>query len=218
MTTTTIPASPAHFGCSNSEPALTAPYGFRPATAADFTNRRDGWVGPMIYGPELVNGRPETTAILTWAPEDGLTYVLDEDTYPDEDPLAAEDAFGRLEALLGYAALEAEATSPSDLARAFRASEDNFYNFDAPWDDTQDLVLNDRGEPTLDASAVIGGGVPIGLHLTISLEDFEGLGLDVHAEGENLELTGTREEVAAAADLLAEMGAKLKAFLDERPA
>lgn len=192
------------------------PAGFRPATAADLTDRPDGWVGPGIYGPNLVNGRPETAAVLTWAPEGGLTFVLDEDIYPDEDSCAAKDALDRLEAMLQYAALEAEATSPSELVRAYRANDDNLYNFDAPWDDTQDLVLNSREEPTLNASAVIGGGVSIGLHLTISLEDFEGLGLDVHAEGENLELTGTREEIAAAADLFAEMGAKLKAFLDER--
>lgn len=192
------------------------PAGFRPATAADVTDR--GWVGPMIYGPDLVNGRPEAAAVLIWDPEDGLTYVLDEDICPEVDPTAAEDAFGRLESLLEYAALEAEATSPSELAKAYRASDDNLYNFSAPWADTQDLVLNDRGEPTLSASAVTGGGVPIGVHLTVSLEDFEGLGLDVHADGENLELTGTREEIAATADLFAAMGAKLKAFLDERPA
>lgn len=194
------------------------PAGFRPATAADFTDRPNGWVGPGIYGPSLVNGHPETVAVLTWAPEDGLTYVLDEENYPETDPDAAEDAFGRLEAMLEYAALSQTASSPSELVRAYRASDDNLYNFDAPWDDTQGLVLNSREEPTLNASVVIGGGVPIGLHLTISLEDFERLGLDVHAEGENLELTGTREEIAGAADLFAEMGAKLKAFLDEKPA
>ncbi len=194
------------------------PAGFRPATAADLTDRPDGWVGPGIHGPNLVNGRPETVAVLTWAPDDGLTYLLDADTYPEEDSFAAKDALDRLEAMLQYASLEAEATSPSELVRAYRENDDNLYNFDAPWADTQDLVLNDREEPTLNASTVMGGGAPIGLHLTISLEDFEGLGLDVHAEGENLEFTGTREEIAAAADLFAAMGAKLQAFLDERPA
>ncbi|WP_427174455.1 hypothetical protein [Arthrobacter sp. 92] len=195
---------------------LSVPAGFRRATPADLTDRPNGWVGPFIYGAALVNGRPQSAAALTWAPEGGLTYVLDEDIYPD-DSNDLDDALNRLEALLKYAALEAETTSPAELVRAYRANDDCGYNFDPPWHDTRDLVLNAREEPTLNASTVMGGSVPIGVHLTIALEDFENLGLDVLAESNLLELTGTREEIAAAAELFATMGRKLTAFLASEP-
>lgn len=202
----------------HNDAALTIPAGFRRATDADLTDRPDAWVGPKIYGPHLVNGRPETAAILTWAPDQGLAPILNANIYPDGAPLAAEDdAIARLEAMLEYAALAAESTSPTELVRAYRDNPDNSYNFDAPWDGTQDLVLNDREEPTLNASTVMGGGVPIGVHLTIALDDFESLGLDVLAECNLLELTGTREQIAAAADLFATMGDKLKTFLAAGP-
>ena len=199
--------------------ALRIPAGFRRATAADhLAGRPNGWVGPKIYGPNLAKGRPETAAVLTWAPDEGLTSVLRTDIYP-LDSFAADDALNRLESMLEYAALEAEATSPSELAAAYRATEDNAYNFPAPWEgnDAQELVLNACGESTLSASAVIGGGASIGVHLTISLEDFESLGLDVHTEPNMLELTGTREEIAAAADLFAKMGQSLQTFLASEP-
>jgi len=201
--------------------ALSIPAGFRRATAADhLAGRPNGWVGPKIHGPNLANGRPETAGILTWAPDEGLTSVLRTDIYP-EDSSAAEDALDRLESMLEYAALAAESTSPSELAHAYRANDDNAYNFAAPWDGNdahaQELVLNASGEPTLNASTVIAGGVPIGVHLTISLEDFESLGLDVHTEPNTLELTGTREEIAAAADLFAKMGQSLQTFLASGP-
>jgi hypothetical protein len=218
ITTATAIASPAQLDHSVREGSLVAPPGFRPATAADLTDRPDGWVGPKIHASYLFHGHPETAATVAWTPEEGMVPILNADVYPNMDSRAVDDAYERLHAMLEYAALEAETTSPSELVRAYRANDDNLYNFDAPWHDTQDLVLNDREEPTLNASTVMGGSVPIGFHLTISLEDFENLGLDIHAEGENLELTGTREEVAAAADLFAKMGTKLKEFLSEQPA
>jgi hypothetical protein len=197
----------------------SAPAGFRRATAADLTDRPGGWVGPKIHAPYLVKGRPETAAVLTWAPEDGLCSVLNADIYPAGDSFAADDAFQRLDAMLEYAALESVATSPSELASAYRASSDNAYNFPAPWGggESQELVLNAHGESTLTASPVMGGGVAIGVHLAVSFEDFESLGLDVCADAGALELTGTREEIAAAAELFAEMGRKLSAFLAPEP-
>ncbi len=208
----------------HNDPALRVPAGFRPANSEDFTDRQDewigqdAWIGPKIYGPPLVGGRPETAGVVTWTPAEGLAGVLNPDIYTEVDPLAADGAFERLRGLLQYAALESEITSPSELVRAYRANEDNFSTFNEPWTDAQDLVLNDHGEPTLDASTVMGGGAPIGVHLTISLEDFEALGLDVSAESNLLELTGTREEIAAAADIFSKMGSMLKAYLDEQPA
>ncbi|MEZ2390865.1 hypothetical protein AB6813_15240 [bacterium RCC_150] len=205
---------------------LGIPAGFRlaAATSEDFADRQNGWVdgdawvGPKIYSQNLIGGRPETAGVVTWTPDRGLVGVLNPDIYTEADPHGAREAFERLGAMLQYAALEAEATSPSELVKAFRANEDNASNFDEPWTDTRELVLNDCGEPTLNASTVMGGGAPIGVHLTISLEDFEGLGLDVLTESNLLELTGTREEIAAAADIFGQMGAKLKAYLDEQPA
>jgi hypothetical protein len=204
------------------EASVRVPAGFRRATAADLTDRPDGWVGPKIHAPYLVNGRPETAATVAWTPEEGMAPILNEDVYPDIDSSAAKDAFERLQTMLTYAALETEATSPSELARAYRASEDNAYNFTAPWDGNQSqhhhILRNANDEATLTASTVVAGGLPIGLHLTVALEDFEGLGLDVVAESNMLELTGTREEIAAAADLFAKMGAELMSFLNKRSA
>ncbi|WP_349411823.1 hypothetical protein [Pseudarthrobacter sp. B907] len=122
--------------------------------------------------------------------------------------------------MLQYAADEAEATSPSELVRTYRANEDNAYNFTAPWDGTEahHLVRNARDEATVTASTVVAGGHPIGMHLTVALEDFEGLGLDVLAESNLLELTGTREEIAAAADLFAKIGAELISYLNKQAA
>lgn len=217
-TTATAIASPAQLDHSDRESTRIAPPGFRPATSNDFTDRPAGWVGPKIHAPYLVDGRPETAATVAWTPEEGMAPILNADVYPNMHSSAAKDAFERLWTMITYSALEADATSPSELVRAYRANDDNGYNFDEPWTDTQDLVVNDREEPTLNASTVMAGGVPIGVHLTIALEDFEGLGLDVLAESNLLELTGTREEIAAAAEIFVTMGAKLQAFLDERPA
>lgn len=211
MTTSTATAT------ARDDAQIGAPAGFRRATATDLTDRPGGWVGPQIHAPYLVNGVPETAAILTWAPDEGLCTVLNEDVYPGAvDSAAAVNAFERLDAMLQYAALDADATSPTELVRAYRASDDNAYNFTAPWDrtETHHLVRNAVDEPTLTASPVVAGGLPIGVHLAVALEDFEGLGVDVHTESNLLELTGTRQEIAAAADLFARIGAELKSFLN----
>lgn len=202
--------------------ALTVPAGFRPATSESFVGVLDGWdeqevwIGPKIYGPNLEHGIPETVGVLAWTPTKGIVGVLNPDIYMDADDHAIDDAFERLASLLQYAALETEATSPSALIRAYRSNEDNLSTFEAPLTDTRELLLNECGEPTLSASTVAAGSRPIGVHLSVALEDFEGLGLDVLADSNLLELTGTREEVAAAADLFMKMGSALMAYLGEK--
>ncbi|WP_160664089.1 hypothetical protein [Pseudarthrobacter sp. ATCC 49987] len=198
------------------EAPLSVPAGFRRATAADLTDRPCGWVGPKIHAPYLVDGRPETAATVAWTPDEGMAPILNEDVYPNMDSPAAEDAFERLQMMLTYAALEAEATSPSELAKAYRASDDNLYNFPAPWDHA-DSAATTLVEEVMSAHEVIGGGAAIGLQLQISLDEFERLGLDMVTEGDLLQLTGTRDEITRAADVFAAMGTKLQAFLNKQP-
>ncbi|MGM9473168.1 hypothetical protein ACS5PJ_14335 [Pseudarthrobacter sp. YS3] len=105
----------------------------------------------------------------------------------------------------------------SQLARASHADDSAEYSRAFDEDSIVTLVEDEAGLNVLDVYDVIDGGQHVGISAHVPLEALTCLGLDVCTDIGILELTGSREEIAKAAALFTEVGAKLQAHLDSLP-
>ncbi|WP_211881284.1 hypothetical protein [Pseudarthrobacter albicanus] len=201
MSTTAVRPRPKK---SHSKPALTPPAGFEPATADDFTDRFDGWVGPTIVDPE---GSPVASA--TWTPEGDLKRYINSDVYPDSNCREARGVLARLDALI-HAAAETCPVSGC-VVPVSEHDPSGTHDFESQW-----LTSDDETVGPLMTVGRTQGPAGEGVHVQIPLELFKDLGAVLDAEGDVLDLRGSIEATSKFAAAIVEAGTKLLGAIAER--